>query len=162
MIDFEYGERAQSVLIKKLAHGRVSRTIDNAVQLTLKIYDTELKMDMSKTDRLAEFRRVALQATAEKGAHQYGTTAIPTGCYIVTMSPSSKFKALRPFLTKVPGFAGIMIHEGNTVKDTRGCILVGENTKPGMVLNSRYYVRLICDAIQKAEQKQEPIMITIK
>lgn len=34
-------KRAQSVLIKKLAHGRVSRTIDNAVQLTLKIYDTE-------------------------------------------------------------------------------------------------------------------------
>lgn len=162
MIDFEYGERAQSVLIKKHAHGRVSRTIDNAVQLTLKIYDTELKMDMSKTDRLAEFRRVALQATAEKGAHAYGTTAIPAGCYIVTMSPSSKFKALRPFLVGVPGFADIMIHEGNTVKDTRGCILVGENTKPGMVLKSRYYVRLICDAIQKAVQKQEPIMITIK
>ena len=79
---------------------------------TLEPVDRNLAMDMSKTDQLAEFRRVALQATAEKGAHPYGTTAIPTGCYPVTMSPSSKFKALRPFLTKVPGFAGIMIHEG--------------------------------------------------
>ncbi|MCI6403522.1 MAG: DUF5675 family protein, partial [Prevotella sp.] len=69
---------------------------------------------------------------------------------------------IRPFLVGVPGFAGIMIHEGNTVKDTRGCILVGENTKPGMVLNSRYYIQLICDAIRKAELEQEPIMITIK
>lgn len=129
---------------------------------TLEPVDRNLAIDMSKTDRLAEFRRVALHATAEKGAHPYGTTAIPTGWYPVTMSPSSKFKARRPFLIGVPGFAGIMIHEGNTVKDTRGCILVGENTKPGMVLNSRYYIRLICDAIRKAEQKQEPIMLTIK
>lgn len=34
-------KRARSKLIKKLAHGRVSRTIDHAVQLTLKIYDSE-------------------------------------------------------------------------------------------------------------------------
>lgn len=34
-------KQARSRLIKKLAHGRVSRTIDNAIQLTLKIYDTE-------------------------------------------------------------------------------------------------------------------------
>ena len=34
-------KQARSRLIKKLAHGRVSRTIDNAIQLTLKIYDSE-------------------------------------------------------------------------------------------------------------------------
>lgn len=34
-------KRTRSKLIRKLAHGRVSRTIDNAIQLTLKIYDTE-------------------------------------------------------------------------------------------------------------------------
>ena len=34
-------KQARSRLIKKLAHGRLSRTIDNAVQLTLKIYDSE-------------------------------------------------------------------------------------------------------------------------
>ena len=33
--------RSQSKLIKKLAHGRVSKTKDNAVQLTLKVYSNE-------------------------------------------------------------------------------------------------------------------------
>ena len=129
---------------------------------TLEPVDRNLAVDMSKTDQLAEFRRVALQATAEKGAHPYGTTAIPAGCYAVTMSPSSKFKAIRPFLVGVPGFAGIMIHEGNTVKDTRGCILVGENTKQGKVLNSRHYMEIICSAINEAERKKEPVILTIK
>ena len=34
-------KRTRSKLIRKLAHGRVSRTIDNAIQLTLKIFDSE-------------------------------------------------------------------------------------------------------------------------
>ena len=34
-------KQARSRLLKKLAHGRLSRTIDNAIQLTLKIYDSE-------------------------------------------------------------------------------------------------------------------------
>lgn len=129
---------------------------------TLEPTDRGLHFDYTKPDRTTEFRRVALKATAEKGAHNYGTTAIPTGCYEVKMSPSSKFKALRPFLFGVPGFAGIMIHEGNTAKDTKGCILVGENTKPGKVLNSRKYINVICDAIQEAERKNEKVIITIK
>ena len=78
------------------------------------------------------------------------------------MSASSKFKAFRPFLQQVPGFAGIMIHEGNVPKDTRGCILVGENTKQGKVLNSRHYMEIICTAINEAERKKEPVILTIK
>ncbi len=33
--------RSESELIRKLAHGRASRTKDNAIQLTLKVYRTE-------------------------------------------------------------------------------------------------------------------------
>lgn len=33
--------RSKSTLIKKLAHGRLSATIDGAIQLTLKVYKTE-------------------------------------------------------------------------------------------------------------------------
>ena len=33
--------KSRSVLIRKLAHGRISRTQDNAVQLTLKFFRTE-------------------------------------------------------------------------------------------------------------------------
>lgn len=34
-------QRAQSVLIRKLAHGRVSQTKDGAIQLTIKVYQDE-------------------------------------------------------------------------------------------------------------------------
>ena len=129
---------------------------------TLEPVDRNLHFDFTKPDRTAEFARIALKATTVKGENRYGTTAVPTGCYNVVMSASSKFKAFRPFLTQVPGFAGIMIHEGNTAKDTKGCILVGENTKPGKVLNSRRYIEIICSAINEAERKKEPVVLTIK
>lgn len=63
-------------------------------------------------------------------------TAIPTGCYNISyqvVSPRySQIKYYREFcdgklprLLNVPGFDGILIHPGNTAKDTAGCILVG-------------------------------------
>ena len=73
-------------------------------------------------------------------------TAIPEGTYRVVLhykSPKySKKKAYDwcggrlPRLLNVPNYDGILIHAGNTIKDTSGCILVGENKEVGMVLNS--------------------------
>lgn len=54
-----------------------------------------------------------------------GTTAIRKGTYPVRMLASRKFGRKMPFLTDVPDFEGIMLHAGNTVNDTRGCILCG-------------------------------------
>lgn len=76
-----------------------------------------------------------------------GATAIPTGRYRVTIgvqSPRFKSRAAYKFcdgylprLLNVIGFDGILIHIGNTAKDTDGCILVGRNTIVGMVTESR-------------------------
>lgn len=63
-------------------------------------------------------------------------TAIPKGIYKVTLTPSPKYKRILPRLHNVPEFTGVLIHRGNTIDDTSGCILVGENKKKGMVLNS--------------------------
>ena len=77
---------------------------------------------------------------------KYGETAIPSGTYIVDMNTVSpkyvsyeayKFCGAKlPRLLDVPGFTGILIHIGNTTKDTEGCILVGENKVKGQVINS--------------------------
>ena len=66
-----------------------------------------------------------------------GETAIPTGHYNIEITYSPKYKRMMPLLIGVKGYSGIRIHSGNTSKDTEGCLLVGKNTKVGMVLESR-------------------------
>ena len=64
-----------------------------------------------------------------------GQTAIPEGEYKIVMSPSAKFHRNMPYLKNVPQFEGIMIHPGNTVKDTMGCILVGVKSGTGLLVS---------------------------
>ena len=80
-------------------------------------------------------------------------TAIPTGRYQVTLGvQSQRFKDKKayafckgylPRLLNVPCFDGVLIHIGNTAKDSSGCILVGENKVKGQVINStKTFVKL--------------------
>ena len=66
-----------------------------------------------------------------------GMTAIPEGRYQMRFTYSPKFGKRLFQLMDVPLFDGIRIHSGNSVKDTQGCILVGNNTKVGRLENSR-------------------------
>ena len=45
--------KPKSTLIKKLAHGRLSATIDGAIQLTLKVYKTEGLNNKNSPERTA-------------------------------------------------------------------------------------------------------------
>ena len=101
-------------------------------------------------------------------------TAIPTGTYNVRMDVvSSKYcksdwyvknchGAKVPRLENVPGYAGILIHSGNTASDTEGCILVGQNKVKGKVINSKETFLQLHNKMYAAYQKGESIEITIK
>lgn len=100
-------------------------------------------------------------------------TAIPTGRYRVTMdvisprlSKSNFYKQYGggrvPRLLNVPAFEGILIHCGNTAKDTDGCILVGKNTQVGMVLESKNTYSKLYPLLEATSKRGEKIFITIE
>lgn len=90
-----------------------------------------------------------------------GHTAIPYGEYEVIVNYSPKFKRELPRLLNVPHFEGILIHRGNTHKDSSGCILVGENKQKGMVLNSTKYELELTKILKEAISRKEKITIKI-
>lgn len=91
-----------------------------------------------------------------------GKSAIPEGRYAVVISWSPKMRQWLPILLGVPMFEGIRIHAGNTAKDTEGCILVGENTEVGKVLNSRHWLYEVKQKIVEAKERGEPVWITVR
>lgn len=97
-----------------------------------------------------------------KAKKVFGKTAIPTGKYVVTMTYSPKFRRSLPLVKDVRCFTGIRFHPGNTNKDTEGCILLGKNTKVGMVTNSTYWTDKLIGAIRNAIDHGEIVILEIK
>lgn len=68
----------------------------------------------------------------------YGETAIPTGTYKVTLdivSPKFKTKSWAQFcngklprLLNVPSYEGVLMHVGNSERDSLGCLLIGKQS----------------------------------
>ena len=99
-------------------------------------------------------------------------TAIPRGTYEVTLdvySPKFGSKSFYkevcngklPRLLNVKGFEGILIHAGNTDKDTAGCLLVGMNLEKGKVINSRETFRELYKLLKDVHDEGEKITIKI-
>jgi len=101
-------------------------------------------------------------------------TAIPTGVYNIKMDQISPKYSLKPWfvtncngakmprLENVPGYAGVLIHPGNTAKDSEGCILVGRNTVVGMVTDSKNTFLNLYKLMYAAYKRGEKITIEIK
>lgn len=121
---------------------------------------------LEDTDRgLSQDLPVSVNASKKK----HGATAIPTGHYRITLdvfSPRFGKKkqyafcgGLLPRLINVPAFDGVLIHIGNTEKDTEGCILVGKNREVGKVLDSRVTFEALYARLKAAK---DSIYITIR
>ena len=91
-----------------------------------------------------------------------GETAIPYGRYQVVVTMSPRFKRELPRLLNVPNFEGILIHRGNTDKDSAGCLLLGENKVKGKVINSTPYEQKLVSILKDVQNKGEEIWITIE
>lgn len=127
---------------------------------TLEDKDRGLSQDMP-LDKIKEVKVAAV-------------TAIPTGTYNIRMDIVSPKYSLKPWYVKnchgakvprlenVPGYAGILIHIGNTDKDSSGCILVGKNDIVGMITKSQVTFKVLYDKMYAAYKRGEKIEITIK
>jgi hypothetical protein len=98
-----------------------------------------------------------------------GETRIPSGFYSVRLRTvggfhanySDRFAGIHQGMLQVmdvPGFEFILIHVGNTDKDTAGCLLVGcnANTSSGLSVGSsvKAYKRLYSRVIEAAKADQ--------
>lgn len=101
-----------------------------------------------------------------------GETAIPSGTYSVTLNVTSpKYSAVKwywnlcqgrmPRLLSVKGFDGILIHPGTDNLSTRGCVLVGKNTKVGQLTESRATFEKLYKKMDAAAKRGEYITIEI-
>lgn len=104
----------------------------------------------------------------------YGNTAIGYGVYnfnIDVISPKFKdrkwakpMQGKLPRLEKVTGFEGVLIHVGNTSKDTLGCILVGKDVNNGtkdFIQESTVTFHKLYDLIKIASDKKEELILEI-
>lgn len=100
-------------------------------------------------------------------------TAIPRGTYDITLDVvSPKYSKVQfykdvcngkvPRLKNVKGFDGILIHAGNTDKDSSGCLLVGQNKVKGQVVNSKETFKQLYKLLQDGNSRGEKITIKIE
>lgn len=66
-----------------------------------------------------------------------GETAIPAGCYRITMEHSPRFGPDTLTVNDVPNYTGVRIHAGNNESHTEGCPLVGQGRNAAGLVNSR-------------------------
>lgn len=90
-----------------------------------------------------------------------GKSCIPFGTYPIGLHDSPRFGKFLPWLKNVPGFAYILIHSGNTSKDTEGCILVGQTRAQASIGNSRVAFVNLFPKIKGALDRGDSVTIEI-
>ena len=122
--------------------------------------DADRNLDSSMSlDKILELKRPSI-------------TAIPRGTYEIALDVVSPRFGSKPFykevcdgklprLLNVKGFDGVLIHAGNTVDDTSGCLLVGQSNNNIQLLNSRDTFKELYKLLKDRHDKGEKITIKI-
>ena len=90
-----------------------------------------------------------------------GKTAIPTGRYDACSYYWPKFKSYVVQLLRVPGFTGILMHNGMTADHSEGCVLLGKNNVVGRLDGDRIYMDALAARVMAAEKRGEKIAVQI-
>ena len=120
----------------------------------------------------SHFLKSATDPKTIRAIKRLGRSAIPTGVYRLVLGYSPRFSprpfykscggGLVPRLLNVSGFEGVLIHCGNTVVDTCGCILVGRRADSSTLIQSqKTYGLLMRQYWLPASKRDEPMFIEI-
>ena len=90
-----------------------------------------------------------------------GKTAIPTGRYDACSYYWPKFNCYVVQLLRVPGFTGILMHNGMTADHSEGCILLGKNNIIGRLDGNRIYMDAIVARVMAAERRGEKVEVEV-
>ena len=99
-------------------------------------------------------------------------SAIPPGTYPIAMLPSPKFlqsadpwvktyASSIPHVLDIPNRSEILIHWGNGVADTEGCILVGQGRGADYVTSSRVAFAALWQRLMAAKAASEAINLVV-
>ena len=91
----------------------------------------------------------------------YGKTAIPTGFYDACSYYWPKFKCYVVQLLRVPGFTGILMHNGMTADHSEGCVLLGKNNLVGRLDGDRIYMDALVARVMAAEKRGEKVQVEV-
>jgi hypothetical protein len=92
--------------------------------------------------------------TLERAKDDAVHPCIPAGVYRILLQNSPHFGRLMPHLQDIPGRTDILIHWGNYVMDSEGCILVGID--PAMKGMAGYFLGLSRAAFDDLWKQLEP------
>lgn len=90
----------------------------------------------------------------------YGETAIPYGTYELKATWSPRFKKNMVLICDVPHFEGIRIHWGATIKQSEGCLLVGQADEDRLI--NIGMTDKITTMVKELEERGEKVYLEIQ
>ena len=99
--------------------------------------ETKVTLTRLSTSEAGTFGVLAVNGVVKLITLEPSKAIVPPGQYKLRLRWSPRFKRKLFEVADVPGHTDVLIHPGNTIKDTKGCILVGTTREGRAVLQSR-------------------------